>query len=186
MPLVEITATADVAIDLRYATPDNLTGRPIYRRPRCLLHPDAAGALARAAEGARAFGLRLHVWDAFRPVEAQWALWRALPDARWVADPRLGSAHGRGVAVDLTLARPDGTLIDMGTGFDEAVPASHHGTASVSAEAQRNRQVLAGIMAVAGWTLYPFEWWHYQLPTAEGYPLLHDTALGPLGMMGPA
>jgi D-alanyl-D-alanine dipeptidase len=167
-----------IDIDLRYATADNITGAPIYRRPLCLLHPDAAAALRRAAAIAAGIGLRLTIWDAFRPIEAQWALWRALPDPRWVADPRRGSNHNRGVAVDLTLSGRA-----MGTGFDEAVPQSAHGATGVAEEAQRNRLLLAGIMAAAGWELDAFEWWHYQLPAASGYPLLSDGALGPLAMM---
>lgn len=167
-----------VDIDLRYATADNITGRPIYRRPRGLLHSTAAAALHRAAAIAAGVGLRLRVWDAFRPVEAQWALWRTLPDPRWVADPRRGSHHNRGVAVDITLAGRT-----MGTGFDEAVPQSAHGATDIPEEAQRNRLLLAGIMTSAGWELDAYEWWHYQLPNAFGYPVLSDSVLGDGGIM---
>ncbi len=69
-----------VLIDLRYATADNLTGRAIYTRPVALLRPEAHAMLRAAAARAAVLGLRLRVFDAFRPMEAQWALWRALPD----------------------------------------------------------------------------------------------------------
>ena len=66
--LVEITSESyGLEIDLLYATPLNFTGRPIYRRAACYLHPDTALLLARAAELARGLGLRLRVFDAFRP-----------------------------------------------------------------------------------------------------------------------
>lgn len=39
-----------LAIDLKYATADNLTGQPIYKDPRCLLHVDAVKALAKASK----------------------------------------------------------------------------------------------------------------------------------------
>jgi D-alanyl-D-alanine dipeptidase len=167
-----------VDIDLRYATADNITGAPLYGRALCLLHPEAAAALHRAAAIAEGVGLRLLVWDAFRPVEAQWALWRALPDPRWVAGPRRGSHHNRGVAVDLTLAGRA-----MGTRFDEATPQSAHGATDIPEEAQRNRLMLAGIMTAAGWELDAFEWWHYQLPEAFRYPVLSDSVLGADRMM---
>ena len=168
----------DVDLDLRYATADNLTGCPIYRRPLCLLHPAAASALTRAAVLARGIGCRLRVFDGFRPVEAQWRLWRALPDPQFVADPRQGSHHSRGVAIDLTLADVDGTPWDMGTDFDDMTTQSHHGRTDLSIIAQRNRASLLGVMVAAGWAFYPYEWWHYQLPAAETYPLLADGVTG--------
>lgn len=169
----------DVDLDLRYATPDNLTGRPIFARPLCLLHPDAAAALARSIRLAAAQGLRLRVFDGYRPPAAQWALWNALPDPTFIADPRIGSSHGRGVAIDLTLALPDGTMLDMGTDFDDMRPIAYHADTSISVAAQRNRALLLGIMAAAGWQHYAWEWWHYQLPGASAYPLVEDGVLGP-------
>lgn len=168
-----------VDIDLRYATTDNLTGRPIYRRALALLHPDALAALARAAVLADAQGLRLRLYDAFRPVEAQRRLWQALPNPDFIADPAEGSTHSRGVAVDLTLAAPDGAPLDLGTGFDDMTPLSYHGATGIPAEAQRRRSQLLGIMAAAGWCHYAMEWWHYQLPDATRHPLLTDGADGP-------
>lgn len=176
--LTEITAgPKGPFIALAYATPDNITGKPIYGRAACYLHPEAAAAFGRAQAAARAIGLELLVFDAFRPTEAQWKLWDALPDPTFIADPRLGSTHGRGIAVDLTLALPDGTPLDMGTGFDEMTELSYH-AAEVSPEARRNRLLLLGVMVEAGFVHNEYEWWHYNLPTPEAYPLLSDAAAG--------
>lgn len=179
--LIEVAPPRIVAtLDVRYAGADNLTGRQIYARPLVMLRPAAMAALERASALAAAIGLGLVIYDAFRPVEAQWALWRALPDPDYVADPRVGSNHSRGVAVDLGLAdRADGRALDMGTGFDEMVERSHHGRTDIGAEAARNRTLLLGIMVGAGWRPIETEWWHYQLPDAETYPLIADGALGP-------
>lgn len=168
----------DVDLDLRYATADNLTGRPIYARPVCLLHPAAAQRLEVAIGLAGAIGLRLRIFDGYRPPAAQWALWRALPDPVFIADPRTGSTHGRGIAVDLTLAQADGTPLEMGTDFDDMAEQACHARTDIPAEAQRNRATLLGIMAAAGWQHYAFEWWHYQLPDQRSYPLVDDGALG--------
>jgi len=183
MALVDITpAGFDVGLDLRYATADNLTGRPIYRAPVCLLHVDAAARLMLAVDLARGQGLRLVIFDAFRPVEAQWRLWEALPDPRYIADPREGSSHSRGIAVDLTLADAEGRALDLGTPFDDMTEQSHHGRLDIPAETQRHRAILLGIMAAAGWQHYSYEWWHYQLPDGRRYPLLSDGAAGALMM----
>ena len=88
MPLREISHPS-IATDLRYAKPDNFTGRTIYDHAVAYLHVDAFAALVRAAELAQAQGLRLLVLDAYRPAAAQWRLWEALPDPRFVADPRM-------------------------------------------------------------------------------------------------
>lgn len=169
-----------IDIDLRYATADNISGRPIYTRAAALLHPDAHTALMRAADLAQAQRLRLIVYDAYRPRAAQQRLWEALPDPTFVADPAQGSAHSRGVAVDLTLGDAQGHPLEMGTGFDAMVPQSYHARTDISVKAQRNRAMLLGIMTAAGWMYQPHEWWHYHLPDPERYPLLDDaeTAAG--------
>jgi D-alanyl-D-alanine dipeptidase len=70
--LIEITPEGyDLDLDLRYATADNITGRPIYGRAVCFLHMDAAALLGQAVALARPLGLRLCVFDGFRPAEAQ-------------------------------------------------------------------------------------------------------------------
>lgn len=179
--LIEITPeTYDVELDIAYATSANLTGRPIYARAACFLHMDAAALLARAVGLARPLGLRLRLFDGFRPAEAQWALWHACPDPDFIADPRRGSPHSMGAAVDLTLVDSlSAEALEMGTGFDAMVPESHHGVLTISAEAQRNRALLLGLMTAAGWDFYRNEWWHYQLFKPRGrYPVLSDAAAG--------
>ena len=168
----------DVDVALAYATPDNFTGRAVYRRADGWLHPEAARHLSRAVALAGGLGLRLRVFDAFRPQEAQWVLWNHTPDPDFLADPRRGSAHSRAVAVDLTLIDGAGQALDMGTAFDAFTPLSHHGTTDIPRDAQKNRHLLLGIMCSAGWDFYAKEWWHYQLFDAHTrFPLLSDSVL---------
>jgi D-alanyl-D-alanine dipeptidase len=89
-----------------------------------------------------------------------------------------------GAAVDLTLVdAEDGRALDMGTGFDDMRPASWHGDTTVSADAQRNRALLLGLMTAAGFDFFRNEWWHYQLFKPRGrYPVLSDSVLG-IGLM---
>ena len=184
MKLVEIDPSDyGIVIDLAYARADNVTGRPIYAHARCYLHEAAAAHLTRAVALAGSLGYRLKIFDAYRPTEAQWVLWNAFPDPEFVADPRRGSPHSRGVAIDLTLIDNDDRELDLGTPFDDFTQRSHHGSLAVSAEAQRNRALLLGLMTAAGWDFYRNEWWHYQLFNARSYPLISDSALG-RGLMG--
>jgi D-alanyl-D-alanine dipeptidase len=171
-----------VDIDLIYATDRNFTGRPVYRSAECFLHRDAAAALSAAVRLASALGFRLKIFDAFRPAEAQWVLWRHTPDPDFLVHPSRGSPHSRGVAVDVTLLGADGRELDMGTPVDSLVPESHHGATAVGPAAQRNRLLLLGLMTAAGWDFYRNEWWHYQLFNARRYPLLSGSVV-PGGMM---
>ena len=171
--LAQITeATHDVVIDMMYASPGNFTGKVVYPHALCFLHPRAEAALRKAALAARGFGFRLKVFDAFRPQEAQEALWAFMPDPHYVADPARGSNHTRGVAVDLTLVDSLGKELDMGTPVDTMTPASHHFHPSFDAAIQLNRMHLLAIMLEAGFVHHPYEWWHYQLPDAHGFALI--------------
>lgn len=186
MKLVEITTVSHpVRIDLKYATAENFTGKPVYNSgARCYLNTDALALFEKAIALADTQGYQFLIFDAFRPSEAQWKLWEHTPDPNFLADPAKGSPHSRGAAIDLTLTRRDGTPLDMGTAFDAFTPLSHHGNMEVNAEAQRNRLLLMGIMTSAGWDFYRNEWWHYQLFHArQRYPLFSDATSG-TQMMG--
>lgn len=185
-PLVRIAPPEfDVEVALAYAGPGNFTGRPVFAPgAEAWLHRDAADLLARAIALAKPQGLRLRLFDAFRPQAAQWALWNHAPDPEFLADPRRGSPHSRGVAVDLTLLDAQGRALEMGTPFDDFTPASHHGSTAVGVAAQKNRFLLLGLMTAAGWDFYRNEWWHYQLFDARArYPLIED-ADSPVAVLG--
>lgn len=179
-PLIEVDARAlRVEIDLIYAGPDNLAGKQIYQDPRCLLHPDAEVCLRKASQLAQQAGLTLRILDAYRPPYAQHLLWAALPDSEYVRDPALGSHHSRGVAVDLTLIDAHGNALDMGTGFDDMREKSHQFHEDLPPPVQQNRLILLGIMLASGFTYIDSEWWHYELPGAERYPLIDDQSIAP-------
>lgn len=178
MDLIELDAAGDgVEIALVYATADNLLGRAVYARPHCYLHRQAADKLFRARDLAARLGLRLRLWDALRPAEAQAIFWTAFPQPGFFTPPTVGSPHSRGVAVDLTLVGGDGRALDMGTGFDDPSPAAWHGAGNISAVALANRLTLLGLMSAAGWDFYAREWWHYQLFDSRRFPLWSDSAL---------
>ncbi len=85
--------------------------------------------------------------------------------------------------MDLTLTDPaTGQDLDMGTGFDAMVPQSAHAALDLPAEAVRNRALLLGTMAAAGWEHIASEWWHYQVPGGAALPSLWaaDVPGGPM------
>lgn len=182
--LVEISKPDfEVELDIAYATCNNFTAAPIYKSSRCFLHADAALLLKKAIIMARELGYQFKIFDGFRPTEAQEKMWDFCPDPTFLAPPERGSAHSRGVAIDLSLIdNESGEELDMGTAFDAFTPLSFHGSIDISKEAQKNRFILLGIMSAAGFDFYKNEWWHYQLFDARKYELLSDAELGNIMM----
>jgi len=162
----------DAVLDIRYATKDNLTGERLYPFAAAFLRRSAADKLARAAEDLRARKLRLVIYDAYRPLSVQKALWAAKPDPRYVADPAKGSSHNRAGAVDLALADESGRPLPMPSAFDEFGPRAHHGAAGVPDEARRNAGILKAALEKAGFESLKEEWWHYRDPDAKAWPVL--------------
>ncbi len=175
--LVEITGPShEVVIDLIYAGDANFTGRAIYEHALCFLRPEAEACLRKAVIAARGLGLRLKIFDAFRPREAQEALWAFAPDPDYIADPKQGSNHTRGVAIDLTLVDGESQALDMGTPVDTMSAESHHFYPAHPAAVQVNRMKLLTVMLEAGFAHHPREWWHYQLPDAHRFALIDSAA----------
>jgi D-alanyl-D-alanine dipeptidase len=182
--LVDVGARLpDAVLDIRYATSDNLTGRPLYPVARCLLRPEVAGRLARAGTALRRQGFRLVLLDCYRPLSVQRQLWKAMPQRGFVADPATGSNHNRAAAVDLSLADLEGRPVEMPTAFDAFEPrARAWATEGISPRARRHRDALRAAMTAAGFQVNPMEWWHFDAPGAAARPLLDvplDGALAP-------
>lgn len=177
-------SSLDIEVDLKYGTSDNFTEKPVYKNSKLYLHKEALEKFKKSIEIASKFGLRFKVFDAYRPTEAQQILWDHTPDPDFLAPPDKGSAHSRGVAIDLTLIDKSGKELDMGTEFDAFTPISFHAvTEGISLEAQKNRLLLLGIMSASGWDFYKNEWWHYQLFNARvTYKLISDAEYN-LGIM---
>lgn len=170
--LVDVTEVAPgVRIDVRYATSDNFLHEPIYACARCLLRRPAAEALARAQRALAAKGLGLVVWDCYRPAAVQRKMWQLVPDARFVANPRKGSVHARGGAVDVALVDAAGNPLPMPTGFDEFTPRAA-ADAPASPEATRNRATLRRAMEAAGFRGIRTEWWHFRLAGSGAWAVL--------------
>ncbi len=163
----------DAVIDLRYATSDNVTGRPLYPVARCLLLRPVAERLARAANRLRAGGFRLRVWDCYRPLSVQRALWAAFPKRGYVADPdHGGSHHNRAAAVDVALASAEGDEVALPTDFDAFDARARAWARDVPPCARANRDLLRRAMEAEGFRVNPMEWWHFDAPEAEGARLL--------------
>jgi D-alanyl-D-alanine dipeptidase len=173
----------DVALEIRYAGTNNFVGKSIdgYESPKCFLLEPAAAALARAEASLRKDGLRLKIFDCYRPVRAvkhfvRWA--EDLKDQRMKAQfyPALDktqllgeyiapvSGHSRAATLDLTLISCESghcEELDMGTPFDFFDVRAHTDFPGISQQERRNRDRLREALHAEGFENYAAEWWHY-------------------------
>jgi D-alanyl-D-alanine dipeptidase len=105
----------------------------------------------------------LKIWDAFRPREAQLALWNASPKNDFVANPGAGagSLHSWGLAVDATLADRYGTTVSMPTDFDDFTPAAMWRYTGTNEIIRHHLTMLQMAMREAGFYGIRSEWWHF-------------------------
>ena len=191
--MVHVSEVApEVLQDIRYYGVDNFMGARAdgYEAPAAILSREAAEALKRASDAAKARGYFLKIFDAYRPrrAERHFVRWAMDPDDvanRELFYPDLEksdllgpyiavrSGHSRGSTVDLTLVdRRTGGDVDMGSPFDFFGVISHHDTPLITPEQAANRETLMVIMRAAGFRPYSGEWWHYTLIN-EPFPDTH-------------
>lgn len=160
--------------DLRYAVAENFMGQAVYDFRRAWLRRGTAEKLALAQEKLRPLGYGLKIWDAFRPLEAQYKMWEVFPHDEYVADPTHGgcSKHNRGCAVDVTLVTLTGEDVEMPTGFDDFSGAARRDAPCSSTAARAHSALLEEAMTASGFRAYVGEWWHFN--DTELYPLELD------------
>lgn len=169
------TVIPDAVLDMRYATEDNFTGKQVYPVAHCKLRRAVATRLAKAAKLLRAKQRRLLIWDCYRPKSIQKVFWKLVPDERYVANPKQGSRHSRGAAIDVALVDEEGKPVVLPTKFDDFSEAAHRKQA-LAGEHGVEARTLEAAMKAAGFVGMPTEWWHFDAPDAAKFAL-SDEAL---------
>ena len=181
----------DVLLDVRYHSTFNFVADRVdgYDEPLVILTREAADALKKVNADARAMGLRLKLYDGYRPQRAvrhfvRWAQEVEKTETKAIFYPevdkrdlfKLGfiaerSGHSRGSTIDLTLFDEQTQKdLDMGGGFDffgELSWAEY--TRTLTDEQIRNRRLLRELMMKHGFRPLAEEWWHFTLKD-EPYP----------------
>jgi len=125
--LVEVRSLdSTIAVDLKYTTTDNFLNADVYGDfNNCYLQPDVAEKLIVAQRLLRGKfpAYRLVVFDAVRPRSVQQKMWDILDvpvrkKVQFVSNPKLGSLHNFGAAVDVSILDEYGEELDMATPFD--------------------------------------------------------------------
>jgi len=156
--------------DIRYATINNFTRKKMYPCPKCFVRPEVAKALLNIQRELKTRGFRLKLFDCYRPGKVQKELWKIMPDPSFVANPKNGSMHNRGVAVDLTIIDQNGKELDMGTPYDYFGKKAYHTYNKLPDTVLKNRLFLKKIMLKNNLEPIKSEWWHYSY-RKKTYPL---------------
>ena len=173
----EVTAADGVVIDLRYAGTNNFMGQNLYGPfNRLFLHKRAADKLKAAVALLKHehHGYKFIIFDGLRPRSVQYLLWEKMPNDDYVADPKKGSVHNYGLAIDLSVVDERGHELDMGTGFDSFTPLAQPqleqeelAKGDLTQVQLDNRLILRRSMEAAGFKVLPSEWWHFDALPAD-------------------
>jgi len=164
---------SSIVIDLRYATEDNFTGKQIYPdNSIALLRRETAIKLLQANNIFKEDGYTIKIWDAYRPLYAQQALWDHAPNSGFVANPQKGSKHNRGAAVDITLVDESGNEVEMPTEFDSFTDKAFRNSPDHSDIEKKNVEYITRVMQSCGFKGISNEWWHFDDINSLQYPLL--------------
>ncbi|MBK7704313.1 MAG: class D beta-lactamase [Acidobacteria bacterium] len=163
-----------IKLDIRYARTDNFVGKVVYSEARAFLQRPAAEALVRVHKQLKKQGLGLAIFDGYRPWSVTKLFWEVTPadQRKYVANPKTGSRHNRGCAVDLTLFdRKTGKLVPMPSEFDEFNERSSPDFKGGTDEERRNRDLLRRSMEAEGFTVNSDEWWHFDYKDWQSYSI---------------
>lgn len=163
----------NIVLDIKYATKDNFTKEIIYTEAKAFARKPVAEALKKVQDSLAHHNLKIKIYDAYRPYAASVKFYEVYPDSNFVANPKYGSRHNRGCAVDLTLLDlATGIEIPMPTVYDDFSEKAHPEYKNFSKDVIENRAFLFNIMAHFGFKHYPTEWWHFDYQGWENYPLM--------------
>jgi len=177
MEMVDLsTFDPRIWLDIRYSTAHNFTGKVIYTASKAFTRIEVARALKKVEDSLAWYHLSLKIYDAYRPYAATLKFYEVYPDTTFVANPRYGSRHNRGCAVDVTLAESaTGKEIPMPSEFDDFSPRAHPAYSNLPDTVKANRTLLFGIMKHFGFSHYESEWWHFDFHGWDSYPLMDLT-----------
>ncbi len=167
-----IKLDSSIHLDIRYATSNNLVGQPVYAEARAFLQRPAAEALVKVNAALKPLGYGLLVFDGYRPWSVTKVFWdiTSRENKKFVANPKQGSRHNRGCAVDLSLYEmATGKEVQMTGVYDEMSDRSYPTYTGGTAEQRRLRDLLRTHMEANGFKVYEYEWWHFDYDDWKSY-----------------
>ncbi|MBK8600361.1 MAG: M15 family metallopeptidase [Flavobacterium sp.] len=163
--------SSDFVYNMKYASEDNFLKSKVYDCEACYLRYKTVKSLLNANQKFLKKGYRIMLYDCYRPLSIQKKMFEIVANPKYVADPKKGSIHNRGGAVDISLVDATGKELDMGTAFDFFGEEASHDYENLSEEVKANRKLLRKIMTQNNFRIFESEWWHYNLKNAHKDPI---------------
>lgn len=168
--LIKLDTT--IHLDIRYATSNNFLGKPVYKEARAFLQRPAAKALVKVNKELKPFGYALVIFDGYRPWSVTKIFWDMTPEDKkeFVANPKFGSRHNRGCAVDLSLYEiASGKEVEMPSEYDEMSERSYADYEGGTERQRKLRDLLRTKMEENGFKVLDVEWWHFDYKDWKSY-----------------
>ncbi len=163
----------DIKLEIRYAGKNNFAKQAVYKQARAFARLPVAEALKNVQNDLKKFGFGLKIFDGYRPYSVTVKFFEIASDKSFVANPKDGSRHNRGCAIDLT-------LIDLKTGKELKMPTPYDSFAAeaasdfkdLPANVIQNRELLRLTMEKYGFRVLNNEWWHFDFIGWKNYELM--------------
>jgi len=163
-----------IKLDIRYARADNFVGKAVYTEARAFMQLPAAEAIVRVHQKLKEQDCGLVIFDGYRPWSVTKLFWETVAEnqRKFVANPKTGSKHNRGCAVDLSIFDlKTGKLLEMPTDFDDFTEKSSPNYEGGTEEQRRNRDLLRKLMEAEGFKVNVNEWWHFDYKDWQDYAI---------------
>lgn len=162
-----------IVLDVKYATKDNFMRKAMYSQARAFARKAVADKLKEIQQQLRQDGFGLKIFDGYRPYSVTVDFYNQTKEKYFVANPKNGSKHNRGAAVDLTVIDlKTGKELEMPTPYDSFSASAAPDYEPVSALARKNRALLIQVMEKNGFKVLNNEWWHFDFIGWQNYPLM--------------
>ncbi|MEJ2883948.1 M15 family metallopeptidase [Pedobacter sp. GR22-6] len=163
----------NIRLDIRYASRNNFMKQVMYSQARAFARKPVVAQLQKIQKELNKKGYGLKIYDAYRPYAVTLSFYAKASDKNFVANPKKGSKHNRGCAVDLTLIDlKTGKEIAMPTAYDSFAPEAAANYSKLAADILKNRSLLISAMQSHGFKVIPNEWWHFDFIGWQNYPLM--------------
>lgn len=172
--LVEIKKyIPDIKLEIRYAGKNNFTKQAVYNQARAFTRLPVVMALKNVQQELKKSGLGLKIFDGYRPYSVTVKFFAIAADKNFVANPKDGSRHNRGCAIDLTLIElRTGKELVMPTPYDSFAAAAASDFKDLPAGIIKNREFLRSIMEKNGFRVLNNEWWHFDFNGWKNFELM--------------
>lgn len=172
--LVEIKKfIPNIKLDIRYASKNNFAKQAVYKQAKAFARLPVVEALRKVQNELNKSGFGLKIFDGYRPYSVTVKFFDIASDKSFVANPKDGSRHNRGCAIDLTLINlRTGKELDMPTPYDSFAPEAAADFNDLPPAIIQNRELLRSTMEKNGFRVLNNEWWHFDFNGWKSFEIM--------------